>query len=122
MCAGKSSALCLIRSGCQPHENSWACVCVHPHAYQECVFTHSETGNGKQPLLGFGVLPLTVLGLSSLPRRKGKVILDGVDNRRENKWYCFVYDFMVMACFLRKVYLALKAIIWMQNAILVAMS
>lgn len=115
MCAGKGSALCIVRS-----ENSWARVCVHPHAHQECVFTLS--GNGKQPLLGCGVLPLTVLGLSSLPRRKGKVTLDGADNRREKNWYCSVNTVLQMDCFLRKVYLALKPISWMQNACVVAMS
>lgn len=65
MCAGKGSALGIVRS-----ENSWARVCVHPHAHQECVFTLS--GNGKHPLLGCGVLPLIVLGLSSLPGEREK--------------------------------------------------
>lgn len=58
----------------------------------------------------------------SLPRRKGKVTLDDIDNTREKKLVLFSVSFLVMDCFLRKVYLVLKPIIWMQNACVVAMS
>lgn len=56
-------------------------------------------------------LPLRALGLSSLPRRLGKVTLDGVDDRRQKNWYCFVCTSLVMDGFLRKVYLTLEPII-----------